>query len=65
MINYYELLLIITEWKADMPAIYKNFLPIRFRGEAERNFEKYVKTQDKICRYFGLSNKIYLNILTL
>jgi len=46
-----------------MPAIYKNFLPVLFRGEGERNFEKYVKTQDKICRYFGLSNKIYLNVL--
>jgi len=43
-----------------MPAIYKNFLPVLFRGEAERNFEKHVKTQDKICRYLGLSNKFIL-----
>jgi len=26
-----------------MPAIYKSFLPVLFRGEAERNLEKYVK----------------------
>jgi hypothetical protein len=48
-----------------MPAIYKNFLRVFFRGEAERNFEKYVKTQGKVRSYSGLSNKIYLNVLTL
>jgi hypothetical protein len=46
-----------------MSAIYKNFLPVLFRGEAERNFEKYIKTHGKIHCYFGLSNKIYLNVV--
>jgi hypothetical protein len=48
-----------------MPAIYKNLLPVLFRGEDESNFEKYTATQGTICSYFGLSNNIYLNVLTL
>jgi len=41
-----------------MSAIYKNFLPVLFNDEAERNFEKYIKTQGKIRCYFGLCNNL-------
>ena len=44
-----------------MSAVYKHFLLVLFRVEADRNFDKYIKTQDVMRCYFGLQYNITLS----